>query len=109
MERMKIIIIFNYVVGRDYFLSFVMSIEQPKFKSEFKETTILHSKREMLGVLKFLQRELYILMWHIPKDENALVTKSIISRPLVARRLAGRKTPFIRGRTTRWTEDHLVP
>jgi hypothetical protein len=27
---MKIVIIFNYVVGRD-FLSLVMSIEQPKF------------------------------------------------------------------------------
>ncbi len=65
--------------------------------------------REMLGVLKFLQRELYILMWHILKDENVLVTKSIISRPLVAGRLAGRKTPLIRGRKTHRTEDHLVP
>jgi len=62
----------------------------------------------MLGILKLLQRELYILMWHILKDENVLVTKSIISRPLVAGRLAGRKTPLIRGRTTHRTEDHLV-
>jgi hypothetical protein len=39
MERMKIIIIFNYVVGRE-FLGLVISIEQSKFKSKFKGTTI---------------------------------------------------------------------
>jgi hypothetical protein len=44
MERMKIIIIFNYVVDRD-FLGFVMSIEQSKFQSEFKKKTILYFKK----------------------------------------------------------------
>jgi hypothetical protein len=43
MVIMKIIIIFNYVVGRD-FLSVLISIEQPKFKEEFKKTIILHPK-----------------------------------------------------------------
>jgi hypothetical protein len=44
MEIMKIIIIFSYVVGRD-FLGLVMSIEQLKFQSEFKDTTILHPNK----------------------------------------------------------------
>jgi hypothetical protein len=47
MERIKIIIIFNYVVGRD-FLGLVISIEQPKFQSEFKETTILQKVRKLI-------------------------------------------------------------
>jgi hypothetical protein len=36
---MKIIIIFNYIVGRK-FLGLVISIERSKFKSKFKGTTI---------------------------------------------------------------------
>jgi hypothetical protein len=36
---MKIIIIFNYVVGKD-FLGLGISIEQPKFQSKFKGTSI---------------------------------------------------------------------
>jgi hypothetical protein len=45
MERLKIIIILNYVVGKKKF-SLVMSIdiEQPKFQLEFKRTIILHPK-----------------------------------------------------------------
>jgi hypothetical protein len=47
MERLKIIIILNYVVGRDFF-SLVMSIdiEQPKFQLEFERTIILHPKKK---------------------------------------------------------------
>jgi hypothetical protein len=47
MEIIKIIIIiiiFNYIVGRD-FLGLMMSIEQPKFQSEFKKNTILHPEK----------------------------------------------------------------
>jgi hypothetical protein len=40
---MKIIIIFNYVIGRG-FLGLMMSIKQLKFQLEFKTTTILHPK-----------------------------------------------------------------
>jgi hypothetical protein len=36
---MKIIIIFNYVVSKD-FLGLGISIEQPKFQSKFKGTSI---------------------------------------------------------------------
>jgi hypothetical protein len=39
MEIMKIIIIFNYVVSKD-FLGLGISIEQPKFQSKFKGTSI---------------------------------------------------------------------
>jgi hypothetical protein len=43
MEKMKIIIIFNYVMGKD-FLGFVMSIEQPKFQPKFKENNFASQK-----------------------------------------------------------------
>jgi hypothetical protein len=43
MERVKIIIIFNYIVGRD-FLGFVMSIEHPTFQSKFKENNFASQK-----------------------------------------------------------------
>jgi hypothetical protein len=47
MERLKIIILLNYVMGRDFF-SLVMSIdiEQPTFQLEFKRKTILLPKKE---------------------------------------------------------------
>jgi hypothetical protein len=45
MEIVKIIITFNYGVSIN-FLDLVISIEQPKFQSEFKRITILHSKNK---------------------------------------------------------------
>jgi hypothetical protein len=51
MERMKIIILFNYVVGRD-FLGLVMSIEQSKFQSKFKENNFASQKVRKLIFFK---------------------------------------------------------
>jgi hypothetical protein len=45
MEIVKIIITFIYGVGIN-FLGLVIRIEQPKFQSEFKRMTILHSKNK---------------------------------------------------------------
>jgi hypothetical protein len=46
MERLKIIILLNYVMGRDCFgLGMIIDIEQPKFQLEFKRKTILLPKK----------------------------------------------------------------